>query len=369
MIQSSASDSERETVLPEEVTAEGEAYPSQPRRLQFVDTPAPQPGKTVPLAPGVDWGRVPLPIDLNHINVWLLDAGDGCVLVDTGMSSEIVKDAWLLIDEEVLSRKPLRAIFITHIHPDHIGLASWLQQRFAVPVLMSKRTHEQAQLLLGGKVTTAGDEAEVFFRTNGVTDLSSVRGMFSPARFARLASGLPEVARHVSDGEVLQWGESGWTALETNGHAEGHLCLFDARHRLLISGDQVLPTISSNISFTWRGSDPNPLHSFLTSLRRLRDLPADTLVLPSHGLPFRGLHQRVDDLTQHHEEQLDKLANACSTPKTAAEIFPVMFRRELKGMHLYLALGEALAHLEYLVHAGRAERRKDAAGVHRYVRL
>ena len=312
---------------------------------------------------------MPLPIDLDHINVWLLDSGDGCVLVDTGMASEIGKDAWLLIDEEVLTHKPLRAIFITHIHPDHIGLASWLQQRFAVPVLMSKRTHEQARLLLGGKVVSAGDEAEVFFRTNGVTDLSMVRGMVSPARFARLASGLPEVARHVADGEVLQWGRNDWVALETNGHAEGHLCLFDARHELLISGDQVLPTISSNISFTWRGTDPNPLQSFLSSLRRLRDLPADTLVLPSHGLPFRGLHQRVDDLMQHHEEQLDKLASACTSPKTAVETFPVMFRRELKGMHLYLALGEALAHLEYLVHAGRVERGKDADGVNRYVRV
>jgi len=369
MTQPSAADPMREKAPVDDVTAEGEAYPSRPRRLRFVDTPAPRPGKTVPLAPGVRWGRVPLPIDLNHINVWLLDAGDGCVLVDTGMASEIVKDAWLLIDEEVLSHKPLRAIFITHIHPDHIGLASWLQQRFAVPVLMSKRTHEQAQLLLGGKVTSANDEAEAFFRTNGVADLSTVRGMFSPARFARLASGLPEVARHVIDEEVLQWGENGWVVLETNGHAEGHLCLFDARHELLISGDQVLPTISSNISFTWRGSDPNPLHSFLTSLRRLRDLPAETLVLPSHGLPFRGLHQRVDDLVQHHEEQLDKLANACVSPKTAAEIFPVMFRRELKGMHLYLALGEALAHLEYLVHAGRVERSSDADGINRYVRV
>lgn len=351
------------------VTAEGEAYPSGPKRLKYVETPAPQPGTAVPLAPGVSWGRIPLPIDLNHINVWLLDTGDGCVLVDTGMAAQIAKDAWETLDEEVLVRKPPRAVFVTHIHPDHIGLSSWLQQRFEIPVLMSRRTHEQAQLLLGGKAASANDEAELYFRTNGVTDLSTVRGMFSPSRFARLASGLPEVARHVADEEVLQWGENGWVALETNGHAEGHLCLFNAQHKLLVSGDQVLPTISSNISFTWRGSDPNPLQSFLSSLRRLRELPADTLVLPSHGLPFRGLRQRVDDLLQHHEEQLDKLANACTTQKTASDILPIMFRRELKGMHLYLALGEALAHLEYLVHAGRVERRTDAEGVIRYVRV
>ena len=139
----------------------------------------------------------------------------------------------------------------------------------------------------------------------------------------------------------------------------------NAAARVLISGDQVLPSISSNISYGFHIADANPLGSYLDSLQRLRALSPDTLVLPSHGVPFHGLQQRIDDLTTHHEEQLAKVEEQCRVPKTAAELLPTMFRRELRGMHLFLAFGEALAHLEYLVHAGRL-RRIDGGGIVRY---
>lgn len=335
------------------VTAEGESWPSL--RLRFIDQPAPQAGSSVMVADNVRWARIPLPIDLNHINVWLLEAADGCIVVDTGMAADMGKDAWRQIAAAQFARKPLRAVFVTHIHPDHLGLAGWLQEEYGVPVWMSRRTYEQAEQLLSGKYLANPDEAERFFHVNGVDDVTTLKPMFMPGRFARLASGLPEVERFIADSESLPT-DPAWTALETNGHAEGHLCLRNAQARLLISGDQVLPTISSNISFSWRNADPNPLHSFLASLQRLRGLPEDTLVLPSHGMPFRGLQQRIDDLVQHHDEQLGKVVHACAEPRSGAELLPLMFRRKLIGMHLFLALGEALAHLEYLTHAGRLMR-------------
>lgn len=310
------------------------------------------------LAPGVRWARIPLPLDLNHINVWLLDTEQGCVVVDTGMAASIGKDAWEIIEREHFAQLPLRAVFVTHIHPDHIGLAAWLQERHRVPVLMSERTYDLAQRILGGEGKAHADAIQTFFSSHGMTDTAQVQAVFQPERLARMASGLPRVEQLVADSQVLRWGENEWTALETNGHAEGHLCLSNPALRALISGDQVLPTISSNISFMVGGYDVNPLGSYLSSLQRLRALAEDTLVLPAHGVPFYGLRQRIDDLTGHHVEQLDKLVAACVEPKLAMELLPLMFRRELKGLHLVLGLGEALAHLEYLAHSGRLHRER-----------
>lgn len=350
------------------VTAEGEAFPSAPARLQYVDGPVPEPGQSVPIAPGVRWARIPLPLDLNHINVWLLEVEDGCVVVDTGMAASIGKDAWESIERDYFSQWPLRAVFVTHIHPDHIGLARWLQERYGVPVLASRRTSDLAQSMWSGQAKTLFNESEQFFKSHGMTDEAQIRSMFRPERFVRMISGMPEVERFVADEEVIRWGAGEWTALETNGHAEGHLCLSNPVQRVLISGDQVLPTISSNISFMFGNGDPNPLGSYLSSLQRLRALPEDTLVLPAHGVPFRGLRHRIDDLAGHHLQQLDKLAALCAEPKVATDLLPFMFRRELKDMHLFLAIGEALAHLEYLVHAGRV-RRELRAGRVNYISL
>jgi len=322
----------------------------------------------VPIAPGVRWCRIPLPIDLDHINVWLIDHQDGCVAVDTGMAAPVAEEAWQALEARALSDRPLRGVFVTHVHPDHFGLAKWLQQRYDVPVWMSERTHAQIRMFLFTDPATVTADAEAFFRSHGLADRGLLTGV-TPARFARMTSGLPDVESNVADSQIVGFGAGSWTALETNGHAEGHLCLHNAAARILISGDQVLPTISSNIGFTWRNADPNPLGSYLASLDRLYTLSSETVVLPSHGFPFRGLLARIEDLRAHHLRQLEAVELACREPKTALEVLPTMFRRSLHGMHLFLAMAEALAHLEYLAHAGRLKREIDDSGVTRYVRL
>lgn len=365
MTSASSTDPDRTSQPAPAVTAEGEAFASAPKRLKYVSVDAPAPGSSVPIAPGVRWARIPLPMDLNHINVWLVETEDGCVIVDTGMAVPMGKEAWEAIERETFATQPVRAVFVTHIHPDHSGLAAWLQERYRVPVFLSERTHEMVRVMTSGEGGSQPGRAEDFYRSHGLNEVAQVQSMFKPERFSRMTSGMPQVERYVADGDTLRWGGGEWTALQTDGHALGHLCLSNAAARVLISGDQVLPSISSNISYGFHIPDANPLGSYLDSLQRLRSLSAETLVLPSHGVPFYGLHQRIDDLTAHHGEQLALVEERCREPKTAAELLPSMFRRELKGMHLFLAFGEALAHLEYLVHEGRLAR-NETAGVIRY---
>jgi glyoxylase-like metal-dependent hydrolase (beta-lactamase superfamily II) len=169
------------------------------------------------------------------------------------------------------------------------------------------------------------------------------------------------------DGDVIEAGGARWTVIETAGHCRGHLCLYDAERRLLVSGDQVLPSISPNVSVHSHTPDADPLREFLASLERLRACHPDTLVLPSHGRPFRGLHRRIAELTGHHLKQLDAILATADRPRTAFEVLPVLFRHVPRGFHRMLAIGEAVAHLNYLCGLGRMERQVDATGVARFV--
>jgi glyoxylase-like metal-dependent hydrolase (beta-lactamase superfamily II) len=168
------------------------------------------------------------------------------------------------------------------------------------------------------------------------------------------------------DGSVLQMGGGRWRIIETGGHCRGHLCLYDAEREILVSGDQVLPSISPNVSVLAMAPEADPLRDFLRSLERLKDCSADALVLPSHGRPFRGLYRRIDALSSHHRRQLEMVRDHCHEPRSANDLLPVMFGRALRGVHRMLGLGEALAHLHYLRADGQVERFEEN-GVYRFV--
>lgn len=340
-----------------------------PTPLSYLEIPPPAPGETVSIAPGVHWLRMPLPMELDHINLWLLEHDGGCVLIDTGLATDAARGVWERLESGFLREHPLRLIVVTHLHPDHAGLAAWLQRRHDIPVWTSRTTEGQMRELLTPLAAAEITRRRDFYRAHGVTDLEFLGASLTGERYRAAVSGTPHIAHHPQDGEQTDWTGRTWRWLEMNGHAAGHLCLHDEAGGILVTGDQVLPAISPNVSLNGWPVDPDPLDSYLESLERLGALDPATLALPSHGRPFRGLGVRATELRDHHRNHLERLLAACVVPHSAVELLRVLYRRELKGFHHVLALGEALAHLQYLAQRGRLACSRGEDGVLRYLRV
>lgn len=350
------------------MTREGEEFPSPPRAVEYLAVDPPKPGRARQVGERLWWARIPLPLEINHINVWLLDDDDGWMLVDTGMSNPACREAWAVLDREHLGGRPIRRIFVTHDHPDHMGLAGWLHQRYGAELWMHPYSHDWMTSLLQGGIDERRARGARFVRSHGLAipdgALPSVGASDGESWFGTL----PPLARPCADRDEFTSGGRAWRMIETGGHCRGHLCLYAAGEPLLVSGDQVLPTISPNVSVLASRPEEDPLREFLASLTDLEACGAGTLVLPSHGRPFRGLHRRIQVLQAHHKAQLDILREACVTPQTATELVPAMFGRALRGFQRYLAVGEAVAHLNHLWHGGELERTVDEQGIIRFAR-
>jgi glyoxylase-like metal-dependent hydrolase (beta-lactamase superfamily II) len=337
--------------------------------LQFPVAAPPPPGEVIDIAPGVRWLRMPLPFALDHINLWLIEDGPAWTVVDCGIAGSTTRQLWERIFAAHLGGRPIGRVLVTHHHPDHIGLSGWLAERFAAPLSITAEEWRHARLMTGDDMADFAEAAHAFAWRAGLAQEDSALFAERHAGYRRGVPSVPSTYVRLADGDGVTIGGRGWRVIVGEGHAPELACLHCAELGVLIAGDQILPRISPNVSVSPHEPDADPLALYLGSLARLRrELPPDVLVLPSHNLPFHGAHIRIDELTAHHHARCAEIVAAAVRPLSAADLLPLLFRRPLDRHQTAFALGEALAHLHYLLGAGEIERVAGDDGVDRFLR-
>lgn len=327
----------------------------------------PATGQTVQVAPGLFWVRMPLPFTLDHINLWAIDDGDGWAVVDTGIRSEQTAAAWRSLFASALDKRPLQRVIVTHMHPDHIGMAGWLTRKFKCRLWITRLEYLHCRVLVSDTGREAPPDGVDFYRRAGWSDFAIETYHARFGNFGKHIHCLPDSFRRMHDGEEIMIGEHRWRVVVGTGHSPEHACLHCPDLKLLISGDQVLPRISSNVSVHPIEPDADPMQDWLASLAKIkREVPDDVLVLPSHNECFRGLHSRLDQLAEGQERAIDRLRHTLRQEKRAVDVFSALFARSVSDSDvtlLSLATGESVAGLNYLLHRGEATLRTDENGV------
>ena len=335
--------------------------------LEFPFPTAPAPGSVTQVAPGVLWLRMPLPFQLDHINLWLLRDDEGWTIVDSGIGNEATRALWQQVFASALGGLPVRGLIVTHYHPDHAGNAAWLCQRFGAELWMTQGEYLTAHAVRAAGAGYTTDAVLEVFRRNGLDEAHFARMSTRGNQYRELVPEFPLSYRRILDGDEMTVNARRWRVIVGYGHAPEHASLYCEELKLLIAGDMLLSTISTNVSVWSIDPEGDPLRLFLDSIRRYLELPPDILVLPSHGLPFRGARERVAELESHHAAHFAELGEACAQlARSAADVIPVLFRRKLDAHQMFFAMGEAIAHLHYLYYAGRMSRESGADGVMRY---
>lgn len=336
-------------------------------------------GAVIELAAGVRWLRMPLPFALDHINLWLLrdrdeDGRDGWAIVDCGVADDATRAAWEQVFAHHLDGLPVLRVIVTHCHPDHIGLAHWIcaggdKRRWNVRLWTTLGEYMQARVMAAGDGSNAGGEgAARHFALHGLQDEESLDKLRNrKSYYSSLVPALPGQYRRLREGQAVVIGGKTWRVVTGFGHSPEHCALHCEADGVLISGDMVLPRISTNVSVFDMEPEGNPLALYLESLGRYETMAEDTLVLPSHGKPFRGVRTRITQLREHHDARLAEVREACAgKPQSAADIVPLMFKRKLDVHQLTFAMGEALAHLHLLWLSGELKRIYGDDGVIRF---
>jgi glyoxylase-like metal-dependent hydrolase (beta-lactamase superfamily II) len=344
--------------------------PPQTLRYPFETPPAPD--QAIEVAPGVIWVRLKLPFRLNHVNVYLLRDGDGWTLIDAGFGNEDTVAAWTALFEGVLKGFRITRLIVTHSHPDHVGLAGWLVGRFGCTFAMSQVEYLQSVYFQNRGTEDRKEASRRFFRRHGMDEAITEQLLGRGQDYLKQVASLPPSFLRLTHGSDLVIGTRRFKVITGGGHSLDQVMLYCAADKLFLSADQVLSKISPNVSVWAVEPDQNSLGEYLASLASLTTtLPYDVLVLPGHGVPFYGLKTRIKQLADHHEDRCELIAAACrQSPKTAAELVPVVFSKHTLDAHQTgFAAGELIAHVNYMLVEGRLLTREQPDGVLRFSAL
>jgi len=322
------------------------------------------------VGPGVYWVRMPLDLTgLDHINLWLLEDGEGWTLVDTGMNSDTIRGHWETIFADKLSDKPITRVICTHFHPDHMGLAGWVVEKFDCQLWMSRGEYTFGRMVASSPSDSSPEYVIDHFRSIGLKEealeMLRKRGHHS---YRNMVWPIPGQFHRIKHNDDLVIGNHRWRVVRGTGHSPEHSCLHSDELKLLISGDQVLPRITPHIGVYPDEPEGNPLQDYIDSLTELMALPDDVLVLPAHGDPFHGLHKRLTYLMEHHQERLDALELYVTEPTKLLSTLKVLFQRRLGDFEAFLGMAESLSHLNCLIEQGRVVRSVGEDGVWLYTR-
>lgn len=329
---------------------------------------APAKGQWTEVADGVFWLQMVLPMALDHINLYVLEDEAGWWIVDTGMKWGDTRERWQMLFDGPMAGKPVLGVICTHMHPDHIGQAGWLCDHWRVPLWMSFGEYISARAfatLQGGSLSWI---TEQYYLRAGVQAEQLAAAAKKFRGFGNIIEPLPMGFRRLAEGDSLRIGRRDWQIMIGSGHSPEHVCLYSPQDHILLSGDQIIPRITSNVSVMPSEPEANPLQDWFRSLTRFKkDLPEDTLVLPAHNAPFYGVKYRLEYLIAHHEGHLAEIELACVEPKGALDLLGVLFSRKIESSQMSLAIGEAIAHLNFLMAEGRLQRILDEQGIYRYL--
>jgi glyoxylase-like metal-dependent hydrolase (beta-lactamase superfamily II) len=341
-------------------------YAPQPG-LVYPHPAPPAASEVVEVSPGVLWLRLALPFLLDHVNIYLVEDGSGWTLIDTGLGDSATQIAWQRLLQGPLRSHPITRIIVTHFHPDHVGSAGWLLQRFDVPLCMSATEYLQSLNLHLDPGALDADHYRRFYRSHGLDEATTNDVVTKGHEYLRIVSGLPKTFHRLVAGDIVRIGDREFEVFTGGGHSPEQVMLLDRSGKLFFAADQVLAKITPNVSVAAIDPLGDPLGLYLRSLRALGEaLADDVLVLPGHQLPFYGVHTRIDQLAHHHELRCQAIREACRiTPRSAADLIPVIFQRTLDAHQTGFAFSEVLAHVNYMLRRGELNVAHGADGVQR----